>query len=298
MSHNLLSALYREHGPRLGAKCRSLLRDAARADDAMHDAFVKFIESYAHLAGEPEAPRLLDRIATNRCYDELRRARTGAASVAASPMSQHQRATQEDVILLKQVLGGLPEDERDVLLLRHADGMTLAQIAEQRGSSISSVRRYLDQVSADAVLLVTLVLILLGMCLAASQARGEERVQPAVQVNEPEESLRRSTSDAEESFGDLCDTADLRACAHLADDMYNRKDYARALILARGVCEARETPRSYRLQTCQRAGLLAKFHKKDEALARAMFERGCEGDASRDSKLDRAFRAESCARAR
>jgi RNA polymerase sigma-70 factor (ECF subfamily) len=298
MNQNLLGALYHDHGSKLSARCKALLHDAARADDAVHDAFVKFIENYAHLADKPEASRLLDRIATNRCYDELRRRRE-VSDTAPHDESVRQNANQEASIALGQIWQQLPEESQELLTMRHVDGMTLAQIAQRRGSSISSVRRYLAAISSDVILLTTLAMILLIMCLAASQARGEERVDTVTPAASEARPTKNTSEEKQEvlSFEILCPSSDLRACAHLADEMYNRKDFRRAFILARGVCEAPETPRSYRLQTCQRAGLLATYHLKDRDLARAMFERGCEGDASRDNALDRAFREESCARA-
>jgi RNA polymerase sigma-70 factor (subfamily 1) len=65
------------------------------------------------------------------------------ASQPASPERQVQRL--EDLLRFVDALARLPEDERDVLELRHLQGMTLKEVADTLGRRHDAVRRLCSQ---------------------------------------------------------------------------------------------------------------------------------------------------------
>ena len=62
---------YLRYGPMVLRRCRTLLRDPAKAEDAMQDVFVSLIRSEDRLRDEAPGALLL-RIATNVCLNRLR----------------------------------------------------------------------------------------------------------------------------------------------------------------------------------------------------------------------------------
>ena len=62
---------YLRYGPMVLRRCRTLLRDPAKAEDAMQDVFVSLIRHEGRLRDEAPGALLL-RVATNVCLNRLR----------------------------------------------------------------------------------------------------------------------------------------------------------------------------------------------------------------------------------
>ena len=67
-----VSALYAKYGFFLLRRCRTILRDAALADDALQEAFVKVMRGGAAIREADEPLRWLYRVVDRACFDALR----------------------------------------------------------------------------------------------------------------------------------------------------------------------------------------------------------------------------------
>ncbi len=74
--------------------------------------------------------------------DDLDRSSQGMQVVLAAPGStpSQQAARREQAVLLAQALERLPEDYREVLILRHLEGMSFPEIAQRLERSLDSVK--------------------------------------------------------------------------------------------------------------------------------------------------------------
>jgi RNA polymerase sigma-70 factor (ECF subfamily) len=61
--------------------------------------------------------------------------------VAPQPSPSQQAARREQAVLLADALGELPDDYREVIVLRHLEGLTFPQVAERMGRSLDSVEK-------------------------------------------------------------------------------------------------------------------------------------------------------------
>jgi RNA polymerase sigma-70 factor (ECF subfamily) len=61
------------------------------------------------------------------------------ALFAKQPSPSQQAARREQAVLLADALEQLPEDYREVIVLRHLEGLTFAQVAARMGRTIDSV---------------------------------------------------------------------------------------------------------------------------------------------------------------
>src|SRR5262249_51838194 len=61
------------------------------------------------------------------------------ALFARGSSPSQQPARREQAVLLADALGRLPDDYREVLILRHLEGLTFAQVAARMGKSVDSV---------------------------------------------------------------------------------------------------------------------------------------------------------------
>ena len=139
--------LCERYGPMVYRRCLRLLRDEDEAMDACQDVFVRVLERRGHLdARYPSS--LLYRIATNLCLNRIRDRRRRAAT--ADDEGLERIASVEDCesatdarLLLERLFGRQPESSRTIAVLHFVDGLTLAQVAEVVGMSVSGVRRRL-----------------------------------------------------------------------------------------------------------------------------------------------------------
>jgi RNA polymerase sigma-70 factor (ECF subfamily) len=60
--------------------------------------------------------------------------------VAPHSSPSHQAARREQAVLLADALGRLPEDYREVLILRHLEGLSFPHVARRMGRSLDSVK--------------------------------------------------------------------------------------------------------------------------------------------------------------
>ncbi|MDB5106481.1 MAG: polymerase sigma-54 factor RpoN [Fibrobacteres bacterium] len=141
-----ITALYERYGKMVLRRCRQLLRDEAMAEDAAQNVFVLFITHSERLHAEYPSS-LLNRIATNHCLNLIRDAQRG--DPAASDWLR-EVATSEDPAprfearsVLKRLFGLHEESTRTMAVLHLLDGMTLEEVAEETGMSVSGVRKRL-----------------------------------------------------------------------------------------------------------------------------------------------------------
>jgi len=148
-----IEALCDRYGPMVFRRCLRLLRNEDDAMDACQDVFVRVLERRHRLdARYPSS--LLYRIATNLCLNRIRdHGRRGEAGdepqlerIAALGDTE---ATTGARLLLDRLFGRQPESSRTIAVLHHLDGLTLEQVAEVVGLSVSGVRRRLRALRAD-----------------------------------------------------------------------------------------------------------------------------------------------------
>jgi RNA polymerase sigma-70 factor, ECF subfamily len=129
LAHHNLDASYR--------LARAILRDAAEAEDATHDAFVQAWGKWPTLRDRDRFEPWFTRILINTCRDRLRRtSRRNLADVSAlsrlperaDPIGQ---ATDRDELVA--ALGHLSADHAVVVVLRFYRDMTIDQISRQLG---------------------------------------------------------------------------------------------------------------------------------------------------------------------
>lgn len=134
--------LYRRYASWLKAMLRRRF-DPEMAEDLVQEAYIR-LAPYQATKQIRHPQGLLLRIAENLAYNQVRRAgreRRGAGRLAEvnSCHAPHADADQQQALLLKQILAGLPAIHRDVFMLNRYDGMTYEQIATHCGLPIKTV---------------------------------------------------------------------------------------------------------------------------------------------------------------
>ena len=144
-----VETLYRAHGPMVLRRCRRLLRDEAKAVDAMQDVFVEILRRKESLDASAPAALLLT-VATNVCLNRLRSERRHPEDREEALLQQIASGPDEgpeDQSLarrwLDRWLGREPASTQLIAVLHYVDRLTLEEVAAEVGLSVSGVRKRL-----------------------------------------------------------------------------------------------------------------------------------------------------------
>jgi RNA polymerase sigma-70 factor (sigma-E family) len=143
-----LDELYRAHYRDLVRLAALLLDDVGECEEVVQDAFVKFALRRDQVDDAERTPAYLRSAVLNGARDRLRRRRTRLrhlASVRApapdrSPEARVVEADEQRRVLA--ALRGLPDRQREVLVLRYHLDLSEAEIADTLGIARGSVKTH------------------------------------------------------------------------------------------------------------------------------------------------------------
>ncbi len=145
-----VETLYRSHGPMVLRRCRRLLRDEAKAVDAMHDVFVEILRRKDSLYGDSPAGLLLTtatHVCLNRLRSERRKPEDHEDEMLFRIASLDSEGSAESRSLAGRILDrlfvGQPESTRLIAVLYYVDRLTLEEVASEVGLSVSGIRKRL-----------------------------------------------------------------------------------------------------------------------------------------------------------
>jgi DNA-directed RNA polymerase specialized sigma24 family protein len=180
-SHEAVETLYHQLGPALLAYARSLLRDRALAEDAVHQVFLNLMAGRATLPDEPRP--YLFRAVRNTSLNSLRAGSREAAVARAEPIFIARDGLEALVPDLESALAELREFARGVhpSILRE-DGLDAAlETLARRASMPVDVSGSVGERLPDAVELATYFFVSEALTNVAKHARAS-RVDVTVDV--------------------------------------------------------------------------------------------------------------------
>jgi len=145
-----IETLYRSHGPMVLRRCRRLLRDEAKAVDAMQDVFLEILRRKDTLDATSPAGLLLTT-ATHVCLNRLRTMRRKPEDredemlfhIAALGGETNAETRTLAGRILDRLFANQPESTRLIAVLHYVDRLTLEEVASEVGMSVSGVRKRL-----------------------------------------------------------------------------------------------------------------------------------------------------------
>jgi RNA polymerase sigma-70 factor (ECF subfamily) len=132
--------LYMRYSDNVYGYVRSIVRDEKEAEDLTQQVFMKLMLVVGKYTdrGVPFSGWLL-RLARNVALDHLRRRRpTPTEDVMGADQHADERP-RESARALYDALATLPDEQRDVMVMRHIVGLSPPEIAEQMGRTESSI---------------------------------------------------------------------------------------------------------------------------------------------------------------
>lgn len=124
------------------------LKDAALAEDAVQETFIKAYQSLDGFRGASGERTWLTRIAINTCKDMKRnswfRLFDRRVSLDQLPEKFWSFLTEDDGWLMEDILN-LPDREKDVVLMYYYQGMSVREIGDALNLNASSVSKRLEK---------------------------------------------------------------------------------------------------------------------------------------------------------
>jgi RNA polymerase sigma-70 factor, ECF subfamily len=129
--------LYDRHGPALVAYACSFVTDAAAAEDVVHQVFLRLLSSEIVMPDVPVA--YIYRAVRNAAPNARRNGRRDAPLDPQRGVFKHRGGNMEAALALEKVLEELPEEQREVVVMRIWSGLTLEEAAATTGAPLNTV---------------------------------------------------------------------------------------------------------------------------------------------------------------
>lgn len=142
------AVLFERYHRRVYGFALRLTGDPHLAEDLAQRAFLNLYRKPPSGTGRGSFKALLFTVARNEALNELKRASRryedsleGAPELRDAQAPPSERAAQgEEARRLEEALRGLPDDEREVVLLRQVEGLSFREVCEVTGLSRDAVR--------------------------------------------------------------------------------------------------------------------------------------------------------------
>jgi RNA polymerase sigma-70 factor (ECF subfamily) len=146
-------ALFEAHKDKVYSIALRYSGDEAEAMDIAQETFLKLFSCIRDFRGEASFESWLYRLVVNRCLDQKRRGRRLLPLVDG--LLDLVRATGEGVLhtllraelseRVRAVVGGLPPEQRMVIVLRYTQGLSYEEISDALGCSTGTVASRLNR---------------------------------------------------------------------------------------------------------------------------------------------------------
>jgi RNA polymerase sigma-70 factor (ECF subfamily) len=143
-SKEALQRIYQKYLDYLLTLAMALLHNASEAEDIVHDVFVKFAESATDFKLTGNLKSYLTTCVLNRARDRLRaNQRQAIRSESMYPDvngPDHMVLSTEESLRLNHAIAQVPDQQREVIVLRLKGKMKFREIAKLQGTSVNTVQ--------------------------------------------------------------------------------------------------------------------------------------------------------------
>lgn len=146
-SKDALARIYEKYLNKLLTLAMALLNDASTAEDVVHDVFVSFAKSSEDFKLRGSLKSYLSTCVVNRVRDRIRTNRRKPTSLdgldltsSDSDKPEHSVIFSEESLRLNQAIRQLPDEQREVIVLRLKGEMKFKEIAKLQGVSANTIQ--------------------------------------------------------------------------------------------------------------------------------------------------------------
>ena len=130
-----IERLYERHGRVLLAYASALLLDVSAAEDTLHQVFLKLLSNNVRVTGEPIG--YLCRAVRNTALNRRRR-QSREVALDSHPWLESPAGMEEVSLAIQSAVRTLPQEQREIIVLRVWGSMTFEQAAQTLEISVNT----------------------------------------------------------------------------------------------------------------------------------------------------------------
>lgn len=135
------SELYDRHSPRVFAYCRRFLGNKEEAQDVLQDTFIRLYKSSYSDREMTNVPAFILTIARNLCVNSQKKKKPLVSYEDYMDVRENHSKDEDELLnLIKMAMEVLPDDYREVFILREYEGLSYLDIANITDSTMSNVK--------------------------------------------------------------------------------------------------------------------------------------------------------------
>jgi RNA polymerase sigma factor (sigma-70 family) len=140
-SEKAFTELYNRYSPQVYAYCRRFLGSTDEAQDVFQETFIKFHQIIEQKQGLTNAVGLMLKIARNQCLNSKRKIIPTVPFEEYMTLGNENRNESDELLnMIKIGIDLLPDDLRELFVLREYDGMSYIEIAEITGQNMNTIK--------------------------------------------------------------------------------------------------------------------------------------------------------------
>ena len=132
--------IYNRHSSRIYAYCRRFLGNKEDAQDVFQETFIRFLDSTKQERVMTNVPAFLLKIARNLCVNVKRKDKNPVSFEEYMVADGVEGDNKELLNLIKTALEILPDEYKDIFILREYEGLSYQEIAEISDVPLSTVK--------------------------------------------------------------------------------------------------------------------------------------------------------------
>lgn len=141
LADKAFSELYDRHSQRVYAYCKRFLGNKEEAQDVFQETFVKFYQSAEGDREMTNVPAFILRIARNLCVNSKKRDKPLISFEEFMVVNSDDKQDKKELInLIQMAMEILPNDYKEVFILREYEGLSYHEIAEITDLSLTNVK--------------------------------------------------------------------------------------------------------------------------------------------------------------
>lgn len=141
LANDAFSELYDRHSPRVFAYCRRFLGNKEEAQDVLQETFIRLYKSSKRDREMTNVPAFILTIARNLCVNSQKKKKPLVSYEEFMVVRENYNKDEEELLdLIKMAMELLPEDYKEVFILREYEGLSYQDIADITDSSMANVK--------------------------------------------------------------------------------------------------------------------------------------------------------------
>ncbi|MBI5326432.1 MAG: RNA polymerase sigma factor [Ignavibacteriae bacterium] len=133
--------IYTRYSPRVYAYCRRYLGNREEAEDVFQETFIRFYNSRQSIREMTNLGAFLLKIARNQCINLLREIKRNSKFDEEIYIKHDDRDENDELLnLIKMAIELLPDEYKEIFIMREYNGLKYNDIADITGLSINTVK--------------------------------------------------------------------------------------------------------------------------------------------------------------